>query len=739
MILKEIVNNPFRMLGVCVNADARSVTAVKSKFSAFLRVGRPISHDLDLAKVLPPVARSIESLERAAVDVAVPANRLNFGQFWFFENDFFRSDALPLLADGKLAEAAQLLRKRVKSEKNLVDMQNLMIVCLLMEDYPEAVETAHTLFGQKKSDYQGLMTDLFSTPKSIFIERFVKALGDNGIDVLANIKKPDLLKWDSWKQICRNTTVDLEDRLHKASIPVYRVGRELADAFFVRSYGIIMPEDPARLVMGAAPKEDFDQQFLQTCIEAMDIYCRFASMAGRGADEMLFDFSTDESAVGILDIRAVVRSEFAFFYCLNVLCAAESELTGGASAEPARVLEPLLKFRNFFRLYPEFLKLCLGGRFYPEKGVFAAIAGFLAEVSKLIEKLAGDGLTSQACRAEIAEILKTDLLNVYIAHLRSCGGDCGRAVQTASESVSAELKVFMSVAFKETARAVAISDRTISDSVLEDKECLAFAPYAMSRGLMERYHEGISHYWDAPQCVTGYDFVCGLRKVWDNFANRSAAVKKMDEAGKSKFLSAFYKGCDFRNLVPDSDSPLNIFLNLKEKNQKGSQESFLAFLAVKNLLATIVCKYAEFSERMAAYKLLEALPDVPVKGALPVGTNDDFKNRTTKMFCEAAISSEKLERDGQAAAEKFFESLTGTFVHMVVAQQFSIGSIGDLLSNQIFDDDDEEFDYDDDGFDYDNGYSGGSYGGGGGGFGGKKKKRKKKAQNGRNNKRKKKK
>ena len=129
MILPEIVNNPFRTLGVCVNSTAKDIAACKSKFSAFMRVNRPVKHDLDLNSVLPPVERSEKILEETFVAMAVPRNKLRHGMFWFMENDFFKKDVLPLLTKGDLAGAINALKK---AEKDIVNMQNLMIVYLIL-------------------------------------------------------------------------------------------------------------------------------------------------------------------------------------------------------------------------------------------------------------------------------------------------------------------------------------------------------------------------------------------------------------------------------------------------------------------------------------------------------------------------------------------------------------------------------------------------------------------------------
>ncbi len=201
MLLSEIVNNPFRVLGVYADSNAARISSSVSRFSAFIRVNRPLKSDLDLEGLLPPVPRTQQLLDVAAREVATPRNRLDHGMFWFFEGEYFTGKVLPLLKENQPDSAIQMLRD---GEKNIENMQNLMILCLITGDIESALEAAQFLFSKSKDSYQGRITDLFKTRKDYFVKRFILALMDNGIIFSSHLKKPHLTKWNFWHNAFRD-------------------------------------------------------------------------------------------------------------------------------------------------------------------------------------------------------------------------------------------------------------------------------------------------------------------------------------------------------------------------------------------------------------------------------------------------------------------------------------------------------------------------------------------------------
>lgn len=80
--MKLIEQNPFRMLGIPVNAGARDFAANKGKMR-LLDVGKEVAFPLDLVGLLSPIARTSESVTAAERDTNQPHDKVRHALFWF--------------------------------------------------------------------------------------------------------------------------------------------------------------------------------------------------------------------------------------------------------------------------------------------------------------------------------------------------------------------------------------------------------------------------------------------------------------------------------------------------------------------------------------------------------------------------------------------------------------------------------------------------------------------------------
>ena len=197
----RIAKNPFRMLGVCANSGVKESSSNIGKFRVFLSVGKPCSFATDFESLLGPVPRTVQDLERAALDVATPEKRLNAGMFWFFGNELFSGTVAKLLSEGLTDEAADVLKDAVKKSRDVVDLQNLMIVHVIRQDYQSAIEIAYTLYGPRCTEFQNLMTSILTVKKQHYVTEFANALHEQGVKIRDNLKKPELLKWKPWLEL----------------------------------------------------------------------------------------------------------------------------------------------------------------------------------------------------------------------------------------------------------------------------------------------------------------------------------------------------------------------------------------------------------------------------------------------------------------------------------------------------------------------------------------------------------
>ena len=85
-MIKEIQDNPFRILGVFSNSATRDIVANEGKMKAFLKVGKAVSYPLDLPSLLPTVERSEAIVANAKSQIALPNNKVSHAQFWFIKS-----------------------------------------------------------------------------------------------------------------------------------------------------------------------------------------------------------------------------------------------------------------------------------------------------------------------------------------------------------------------------------------------------------------------------------------------------------------------------------------------------------------------------------------------------------------------------------------------------------------------------------------------------------------------------
>ena len=118
--MKLIEQNPFRILGIPVNASAIDLAANKGKMR-LLDIGRDVTFPLDLPGLLPSANRSKEAVATAERDINLPQDKVKYALFWFAQP----SDPLGKLAyydhllQGDVAKAQELFLKRSSWEAQL--------------------------------------------------------------------------------------------------------------------------------------------------------------------------------------------------------------------------------------------------------------------------------------------------------------------------------------------------------------------------------------------------------------------------------------------------------------------------------------------------------------------------------------------------------------------------------------------------------------------------------------------
>lgn len=75
--------NPYRILGVYVNSKKKDISNNKAQIKAFIQANRELSFPMDLNDLLPPLNRTLESVNTAESFLVLPKDAIKYAQFWF--------------------------------------------------------------------------------------------------------------------------------------------------------------------------------------------------------------------------------------------------------------------------------------------------------------------------------------------------------------------------------------------------------------------------------------------------------------------------------------------------------------------------------------------------------------------------------------------------------------------------------------------------------------------------------
>jgi hypothetical protein len=115
--MKEITNNPYRIIGILSNATAKEIQARKSKITAYAKVAKQITSEFDFP-FLEKVDKDQSSIEKSFSAVQQSKEMLNHSLFWFIKTNSFDDTAINYLINGDKDKAAQIWEK-VTSDKEV--------------------------------------------------------------------------------------------------------------------------------------------------------------------------------------------------------------------------------------------------------------------------------------------------------------------------------------------------------------------------------------------------------------------------------------------------------------------------------------------------------------------------------------------------------------------------------------------------------------------------------------------
>ena len=179
-MLKAILNNPYRILGVFSNSPKKEQVANKGKMQAFLRVKKSMPFKLDLQGILPEVQRTQDLVDLADSELALVAGQIKHAQFWFMNKTPIDGIAFNHLTNGNIESAIEFWRKSV----NLTSLQNLFVSYLIKEDYSAALKTAVSLYNQFAKEFVSEIDENATVSINTLIQTVVDTISNDGIDLL---------------------------------------------------------------------------------------------------------------------------------------------------------------------------------------------------------------------------------------------------------------------------------------------------------------------------------------------------------------------------------------------------------------------------------------------------------------------------------------------------------------------------------------------------------------------------
>ena len=143
-MLDIIEHNPYRILGVYANSRRAEIIANKNKSTAFLKVGRAVEFPLDLKAIgeFSPVNRTVESMNEAEANIAIPKEQIKYAQFWFLKATPIDDVAFNHLIAGDITLANEMWTKK----ESLTSLQNTIVCHLLEGHWRLALSTADKLY-----------------------------------------------------------------------------------------------------------------------------------------------------------------------------------------------------------------------------------------------------------------------------------------------------------------------------------------------------------------------------------------------------------------------------------------------------------------------------------------------------------------------------------------------------------------------------------------------------------------
>ncbi len=237
--MRLIENNPFRMLGVSVNASARDIASNKGKMR-LLEVGKSVDFPLDLqnlpSKILSPIERTGENVNVAEREINLPQDKVKYALFWFAQpTDPLGKLAYDHMLQGNVEKAQEIFRhsKTWESKLCLATLSNIMgdsvgAICAISD----LIDNDGSVFVR---DVVGQTYGINSNElRNIYIKNFCSDIGGiSSIKLFSSIEDSAIprVMWDKLRDISLEITIaEIENEISAAKIGDKKAPEENLDS-----------------------------------------------------------------------------------------------------------------------------------------------------------------------------------------------------------------------------------------------------------------------------------------------------------------------------------------------------------------------------------------------------------------------------------------------------------------------------------------------------------------------------
>lgn len=179
--MKNIYQNPYRIIGILSNATAREIQARKGKIQAFIRVGKPVGSEYDFS-FLKDITRNDTTITKAFSDIEQNIDKVKHSLFWFINHSNFDQMALEHLKNGDEAKAREIWHKLTNEQeinaRNFSAYSNIATLWLLSEEETPKISGIQYKIKLIESDYftdfvHLVADETYNTDKNKQIEIFI--------------------------------------------------------------------------------------------------------------------------------------------------------------------------------------------------------------------------------------------------------------------------------------------------------------------------------------------------------------------------------------------------------------------------------------------------------------------------------------------------------------------------------------------------------------------------------------